>query len=60
MSRTLRLWAGEEERKLNEKWFIHKLKKRIVSLGVSLIDEELISRVQLTRQAERGGRLSQD
>lgn len=54
------MWAGEEERKLNEKWFIHKLKKRIVSLGVSLIDEELISRVQLTRQAERGGRLSQD
>lgn len=34
--------------------------KEIVPLGVSLIDEEQISRVQLTRQAEKGRHISQD
>lgn len=34
----------KNECKLKEKWFIHKLKKQIVPLGASLIDEEQISR----------------
>lgn len=55
------LWVEKEECKLKEKWFFfRKLKKQIVPLGVSLIDEEQISSVQLTRQAERGRHISQD
>lgn len=47
------LWGEKEESKLKEIWFIHKLKKQIVPLGASLIDEEQRSGEQLTRHTEQ-------
>lgn len=53
--------GGERRMQIKrEMIFFRKLKKQIVPLGVSLIDEEQISSVQLTRQAERGRHISQD
>lgn len=60
VSRTLKFTVGRKRRMQIKREIVYSQIKEIVPLGVSLIDEEQISRVQLTRQAEWGRHISQD
>lgn len=60
VSKTLKFTVGRKRRMQIKREIVYSQIKEIVPLGVSLIDEEQISRVQLTRQAEWGRHISQD
>lgn len=60
VSRILKFTVGRKGRMQIKREMVYSQIKEIVPLGVSLIDEKQISRVQLTRQAERGRYISQD
>lgn len=60
VSRILKFTVGRKGRMQIKREIVYSQIKEIVPLGVSLIDEKQISRVQLTRQAERGRHISQD